>query len=331
MGAGWQFLALTFLIAGTLGGCSRDTREAGVRQGYVEGEFALMAAPAAGQLARLQVRRGDQVQAGTPLFTLEQANEQALRRESAERLRAAQERLANLRAGRRAPEQEAVKAQSAQAEAARKLSTEQLAQQERLFRDGFISRAGLDQARANHERDMARVAELEAQQRLSGLPVGREAEIRAAAADVDAARAALAQSEWRLTQRSVQASGPALVSDTYFVEGEWVPASRPVVSLLPPGNVKVRFFVPETQLASLKVGDAVSLACDGCGQPIRAGISYISRQAEYTPPILYSRDTRSKLVYLIEARAVDAADALRLRPGQPVDVSLQATGDRKQP
>ncbi len=327
----WQFLGMVLWLAAALGGCSGDSRETGVRQGYVEGEFALMAAPAAGQLARLQVRRGDQVQAGTPLFTLEQANEQAARNESAERLRAAQERLANLRAGRRAPEQEAVRAQSAQAEAARKLSMEQLAQQERLFKEGFISRAGLDQARANHERDMARVAELEAQQRLSGLPVGRDAEIRAAAADVDAARAALAQSEWRLAQRSVQATGPALVSDTYFVEGEWVPTSRPVLSLLSPANVKVRFFVSETQLGGLKVGDALSLACDGCGQPIRAGISYISRQAEYTPPILYSRDTRSKLVYMLEARPVDAADALRLRPGQPVDVSLQAAGTSQQP
>jgi HlyD family secretion protein len=95
------------------------------------------------------------------------------------------------------------------------------------------------------------------------------------------------------------------------------------VSLLPPGNVKVRFFVPETVVGGLRTGAAVSISCDGCAAPIEAQISYISPQAEYTPPVIYSRESRAKLVFLIEARP-GAADALKLRPGQPVEVRLAA-------
>jgi len=304
-----------------LAGCSGDTPPSDSFQGYAEGEFALIAAPAAGTLARLNVKRGELVQAGAPLFSLEQSNEEAARREAVQRLRAAEERLANLRTGRRPAEVEATIAQAAQAAAARKLSAEQLRQQEKLRADGFISQAGLDQARANHERDIARLNEAEAQGRIARQPLGREAEIRAAAADVETARAVLAQGEWRLAQRGAVAAGPALVHDTYFVEGEWVPAGRPVVSLLPRGNVKVRFFLPEQRVGSVQTGDHVSITCDGCGSPIAATISYISRQAEYTPPVIYSKDSRTRLVFMLEARPSEQ-DATRLRPGQPVDVTL---------
>ena len=248
-------------------------------------------------------------------------SEQAARREASQRLRNAQERLANLRAARRPPEIEAAAAQAAQAKAARELSTLQLAQQERLFKSGFISRAQLDAARANFERDIARVNEVEAQSRLARDSIGRQAEIRAAAADVQAARAALDQADWRLVQRGVAAPVTALVQDTFFLEGEWVPAGRPVASLLPPGNVKVRFFVPERAVATLGQGDKVSVACDSCPAPVPASISFISRQAEFTPPVIYSKDSRAKLVFMVEARP-SAQDALALRPGQPVDVML---------
>lgn len=324
-----RLLQLEFLLAvsGLLAGCSGDAPSSASLQGYAEGEYALIAAPAAGTLSRLHVKRGQQVEAGTLLFSLEQSNEEAARREAAERLRAAEEKLTNLRSGRRPAEVEATTAQAAQAAAARRLSEEQLRQQEKLHAGGFISQAGLDQARANYERDMARLNEAEAQGKVARQPLGREAEIRAAAAEVETARAVLAQGDWRLARRSAAAAGPALVQDTYFVEGEWVPASRPVVSLLPAGNVKVRFFLPEQRVGSVQAGDRVSIACDGCGSPIAATVTYISRQAEYTPPVIYSKDSRAKLVFMLEARP-SPQDAARLRPGQPVDVTL-ATGQNK--
>ena len=114
----------------------------------------------------------------------------------------------------------------------------------------------------------------------------------------------------------------SLVQDTYYSEGEWVAAGNPVVSLLPPGNIKLRFFVPETEVGALKIGQAVRATCDGCAAPIAATITYISRQAEFTPPVIYSREQRAKLVFLIEARP-EAADAVKLKPGQPLDVLPQ--------
>lgn len=308
-------IALAFLAA-----CSDNSPQS--LQGYAEGEFVLLAAPAGGTLEKLHVRRGQQVDAGAPVFALESANEEAARREASQRVRNAEERLANLRGGKRPLEVQAAAAQAEQAKAARELSTQQLRQQERLAVAGFISQAQLDAARTNFERDMARVAEMQAQARLATQSIGRDAEIRAAAADVDAARAALAQAEWRLAQRRIASPAPALVQDTYFVEGEWVPAGRPVASLLPEGNVKVRFFVPERELGALKQGDPVTITCDGCEAPIAATIGYISPQAEFTPPVIYSKDSRAKLVFLVEARPA-RADARKLRPGQPVDVALQ--------
>jgi HlyD family secretion protein len=107
-----------------------------------------------------------------------------------------------------------------------------------------------------------------------------------------------------------------------YREGEWVAAGSPVVRLLPPGNVKLRFFVPETAAGYLKPGRNVSIGCDGCGAGVPAVVSYVSNEPEFTPPIIYSNETRAKLVFLVEARP-SVENAARLRPGQPVSVTLQ--------
>jgi HlyD family secretion protein len=295
-------------------------------QGYAEGEFVLVAAPAAGKLVKRWVNRGEEIAAGAPLFALEQDNEKAARREAEERVRNAEAKLANIAAGRRRPEIDAIQAQEAQAAAARELSKRQLKQQEELFAKNYISASSMDAARANYERDIARVAETEAQIRLARMAIGRDKEIAAAQADVETARAVMAQSDWRLAQRAVSfdAAAPAraLVHDTFYSEGEWVAAGSPVVSLLPPGNLKLRFFVPETAVGALKIGQAVRATCDGCDAPVAAKISYVSRQAEFSPPVIYSREQRAKLVFLVEAKP-EPADAAKLKPGQPLDVSLQ--------
>jgi HlyD family secretion protein len=195
----------------------------------------------------------------------------------------------------------------------------QYAQQEKLFKNGFITQAKLDEARAARDRDVARVVETEAQLKTALQPLGREAELKAAEGDIAAAQAALAQAAWKLEQKSVAAPVAGLVQDTYFVEGEWVPAGRPVVSLLPPGNVKVRFYIPENVLGGMANGRSVEIRCDGCPAPVAGKVSYVSAQAEYTPPVLYSKESRSKLMFLVEARLEGGG----LRPGQPVDVKLK--------
>jgi HlyD family secretion protein len=287
-------------------------------QGYAEGEYVRVAAPFAGNLLQLQVQRGSQVKSGDPLFVLEQENEAAARREAEDRVRNAIAQLEDLKKGRRPPEVESVKAQLEQARASLKLSEVNLQRQQQLLASNFVSKGAVDDARASYERDKARVTELEAQVATARL-AARQDQIRAAEYNAGAARAALAQAEWKLAQKSVRAPVSGLVNDTNYVLGEWVPAGSPVVSLLPPQNIKVRFFVPESALGALKVGQRVGVRCDGCA-PLAAQITYISPQAEYTPPVIYSRETRDKLVYQVEARSTPE-DALKLHPGQPLEVA----------
>jgi HlyD family secretion protein len=301
-------------------GCEKPANDAW--QGYIEGEFVLLASPYAGQLEKLHVRRGDRVEAGKPVFALESESERAARQEAAERLKSAEARLENLQAARRAPEIDALRAQLTQARTAAQLSASQLEQQQKLFKGGFIAEARLDEVRSAHERNQARVVEVQAQLRSARLPLGREAELAAAEGEVAAAKAAVAQAAWRLEQKSAAAPVAALVQDTYFVQGEWVVAGRPVVSLLPPGNLKARFYVPEGMLSAMKPGLELQILCDGCPAPIAARVSFVSNQAEYTPPVLYSKESRSKLVFLVEAR-LDPSVSDKLRPGQPVDVRLK--------
>jgi len=311
-------LAVMVLIAAS--GCNK--KDGAVYQGYAEGEFVLVAAQSAGRLEKRWVQRGQEVAANAPLFALEQENEKSAEREAAARLHTAEANLANITVGRRPSELEALKASVAQAEASRKLSLVQLERYEKLFASGYVSREQLDEIRASHTTNTARVAETKAQLQTAQLSLGRDKEIEAARTEAEAAGAALAQSTWRLEQRAVHAPSASLVHDTFYSEGEWVQAGSPVISLLPPGNIKLRFFVPEPVLGSIKVGQMVSASCDGCGQPITAKITYISRQPEYTPPLIYSREQNPKLVFLVEAWP-DVKDAVRLHPGQPMEIKLK--------
>jgi HlyD family secretion protein len=308
---------LLFFVIALLVGCEKEASNAW--QGYIEGEYVMLASPYAGQLQKLHVRRGERVDAGKPVFALEQEAERAARLEAEERLKSVQARLENLQVPKRPPEIEALRAQRNQARAARELAALQLDQYEKLFKDGFIAQTRLDEARATHQREVARVRETEAQLKNALQPLGRDAERDAAESEVEAAKAALAQAVWRLDQKSVATPVSGLVHETFFVEGEWVPAGRPVAALLPPGNVKARFYVPETSLNAIPIGKDIEIRCDGCPAPLPAKVSYVSNQAEYTPPVLFSKESRAKLMFLVEARLPGS----NLRPGQPVDVRLK--------
>ena len=192
---------------------------------------------------------------------------------------------------------------------------------EELVAQNFLAKDRVDEARATHDRDVQRVAELRAQL-ATALLGARADEIKAAEHNVEAAKAALAQAEWKLDQKSVKAAVAGMVQDTYFVHGEWVNANQPVVSLLPPQNIKARFFVPERELGAIRLGQKLALACDGCPASIPAVVSFISPQAEYTPPVIYSQQERAKLVFLVEARPAPE-DAVKLHPGQPLEVRFQ--------
>jgi len=291
--------------------------------GYLEGDYVQVAAPLAGTLATLAVQAGQPVAQGAALFTLEADAEQLARAEAQARLAAAQAQARNIDSGRRADEIAVTRAQLTQAQAQATLARSELARQQQLADQGFISRSRLDDARATVTQISARVTELDAALRVAELPARPEERV-AARASASAADEAVKQQQWRVAQKAQTAPVAAQVADTYFRAGEWVPAGQPVVSLLPPGAVKARFFVAEAEVAQLAPGQAVSLRCDGCGAPIAARITRIATQAEYTPPVIYSNAQRAKLVFMVEARPAAAADAARLRPGLPVDVQRAA-------
>jgi len=299
-------------------GCAKPPAD--VYPGYAEGENVRLSAPISGTLTKLLVQRGDTVAAAAPAFVLEQENERSARQEAESRVQQAQAQLANLKLGRRPEELQALRAQLSQAQAGLKLSTNELSRASQLVAEKFSSPATLDQARAAAERDQASVNEINAQLRLAGQG-SRENEIAAAQQEVNAAKAQLAQAEWRVQQKTQRIPIAGDVVDLLYREGEWVPQGSPILSLLPPANVKARFFVPQPVLGKIALGQTVQLHCDGCPAPIAAKVTFIAREVEFTSPIIYSKENRAALVFMVEARP-SPEDARRLHPGQPLEVRM---------
>lgn len=292
-------------------------------QGYVEGQYLRMAAPEGGWLVDLAVAEGDRVVPGQPLFALEDTQQQAALAEAKGRLAQAVAQLADLRLGLRPEEIARIEARLRQAEALATYTAAELRRQQDLASRDVAARARLDLARSDARQAEAEVAAVKAELATARLPA-RSDVIQAAEAAMEAARAAVAQAEWRLAQRRVTAPAAALVDDTVRRPGEWVPAGGPVVTLLPPEQVKLVFFVPEPQRALLYPGDTVALSCTGCPDGLTARVSFVAPEAEYTPPVIYSLETRAKLVFRIEAEP--QGSARNLLPGQPVTVQRAAAG-----
>jgi HlyD family secretion protein len=314
--AGGGVLLLLTLLG--LSGCS-GSKDA-TYQGYVEGEFVYLSSSQSGHLEHLAASRGEQVESGKQLFTLEAIDEKAAQHQAQQQLSAAEAQLADIQTGKRAPEIAVIRAQLLQAQASARKSSQQRERDEAQYRGGGISREQFEATLAQASSDAAHVSELESQLDVARLP-GRDQQLKAQSDQIQAARAVLTQADWKVEQKSVSAPRAGLIYDTMYREGEWVMAGNPVVRMLPPQNIKVRFFVPETLIGSLPIGRQVSLRCDGCAADIPATITYVSSQAEYTPPVIYSNDTRGKLIYMIEAHP-STDDAAKLHPGQPLAVRL---------
>jgi HlyD family secretion protein len=289
-------------------------------QGYVEGEFVYVAGKIAGRLENLAVVRGNTVTAGTALFTLEHAYEDQGVVLAEAQLRQAEDTLRDKEKGLRPEEIDQIVADLNRAQAARELSALEFNRRVKLFADATIAKEDLDNARTTHAQDKAQVKSLEAKLATGRLP-SRDDQVRAAQAAVEAARASLDQARWDLDQKTQRAGVGGLVFDVLHYPGEWVAAGSPVVTLLPPENIKIRFFVPQAVAGSLHPGQAIRVSFDGGGAPVAATISYIAPDVEYTPPVIYSQGFRDKLVIMVEARCAPDV-ARRLHPGQPVDVFL---------
>jgi HlyD family secretion protein len=313
-----RLIALVALFAGTLNSCRKH--ESDLLQGYAEGEFVYVASPNAGAVQKLSVQRGDRIEAGAPLFELDPEPEKTTRAEAERRLLQARANLEDARKGRRPTEMDSLTAQLEQSKAVAGYSERELARQEQLTKTGATSKEDVDRARSLHDQNKQKVAQLEADLKTAKLGL-RSDQIDAAEAEVSAREAALTRAEWDLAQKRQNAPKAGLISDTLYREGEWVAAGRPVVVLLPPENIKVRAFIPETRVGGIRVGQAAKVSVDGVNEPLLGKVSFISPKAEYTPPVIYSRESRSKLVFMIEL-VFDPKVAQTLHPGQPVDVQI---------
>jgi HlyD family secretion protein len=309
-------IAFACLLALCVASC--DKAASTKLQGYVEGEYVYVASPYAGELQKLAVSRGDQVKKADPLFTLENATEKAARDEASRRLAQAQANLEDIRKGKRPTEIASLEAQVAQAKSALELSRKTLARQQELTSGGAGSIDDLDRARSTNDQNEQRLAQLEADLKTARLGA-RADQISSAEAEVHAREAVLEKTEWDLTQKAQKATRKGLVFDTLYREGEWVAAGKPVVAILPPTNIKVRAFIPQTRIGRIHQGDSMKITVDGVDSAYIGKVSFISPQAEYTPPVIYSKENREKLVFMVEI-VFDPASAAKLHPGQPVDV-----------
>ena len=271
-------------------------------QGYAEADFIKVGPTQQGLVTALHVERGDRVAKGAPLFEQDETDNRAAVEQSERLLHQAEAQLQNLKSPGKPTEIAQAEANLADAEASRDRVEADLNRNRQLLKTGSATVQIVDQQEADFRSANAKIAAMQAALDNMRAPMGRTQEIEAALAGVDAARAALAQARWRLDQRRVVAPAAGVIADVLAQPGETLAAGAPIVSLLPPENIFVRFFAPEAGLASLKVGAPVLISCDGCPPDLKGRVSFIAPQAEYTPPFIYSETTRAKFVYLAEAR-----------------------------
>ncbi|HEY8572070.1 HlyD family secretion protein [Phenylobacterium sp.] len=282
--------------------------------GYIEGEPLYLAAPVSGRVERMLVARGQEVKAGQPLFVVDPAQLGAQRDQARAELGAAEAQALDARKGARPVELAVLEANIAAAEARARDAEADLRRVQPLVNKGIYAPARLDDVRAAAQAARAQVAAARRQRDAATLGA-REDLIRAADARVAQARAAVTGAEARLEDVAPAAPSAARVEEVFFQTGEWAVANQPIVSLLPHDRIKVRFFVPERELAAYRLGSTIRFACDGCAKGLSARVVFISPRPEFTPPVIYSREARDRLVYMVEARP-----SARLSPGQPVDV-----------
>ena len=298
--------------------------------GYAELDYVYAAAPAGGTIETIAVTEGDTVAKGDVLFTLDASIQQAqyeaaVARANAARAQvaAAEATLANLRTGARPEELQVTQATLAQAEANLALAQQTFSRTQDLFAGGNVPRSQLDQARAGLDAANASVLQLKAQLAVAQLPARNDqiaaasatvaaAESTAAAASADAANAQAA-----LDNRTIAAPEAGRIERLYYSDGEVAGAGAPVVSIAGDGALRIKFYVNEADRPAFHLGDVIAVTCDGCATGLTAKVDHFASDPQFTPPIIYSRDERSRLVFLTEAVMTEQNGIL---PGQPVSI-----------
>jgi HlyD family secretion protein len=318
------FLVICLIVA-TVAGLvwfTYPVNENPVVPGYMEADLVLVGSEQGGRIAALDVQEGDQVKTGDPIFALESSEQEAAVEAAKARVTEAEARLADAESEMQRPREiEVLQATLTRTQAMLKQSQLNLDRVQALYDKGWVAKAQLDDAVAQHDSNQAAVAEAERRIKAAQLP-NRSGIIEAAAASVTEAKHALDEAEKNLAKRQVYAPASGSIEEVYFRPGEVVTTGQGVVALLPPGNLKARFFVSEPDRAKLRVGQTVKISCDGCPPGLTAKINFIARDAEFTPPVIFSEEQRKKLVFLVEARPQEAT--AELTAGQPITVTLDS-------
>jgi HlyD family secretion protein len=314
-----SFLCALPLAASLLSACAAPKPLA---VGYVEGEYALLAPIDMAEVDAVEVRRGDRVKAGEPVAQMESRDARIAVAQAKAALAEAQAQLSDLRIGRRPDEIAALEAAVDMAKAQAADARRKFDRAGDLLKKGTGTRADYDTASAAFDTASAQVNQAEANLAIGKLPARPEA-IKAAEERVTQARTELESARWRLSKRVIRAPA-GRVSDIIRNPGDIAGPTAPVVSMLPDGAVKLTLYLPEPSFSSVRIGTLLDVDCDGCKPGITARVSYVSPDPEFTPPVIYSLETRQKLVYLIEARPTDTDSPLQ--PGQIVDVRIAKSG-----
>jgi HlyD family secretion protein len=285
--------------------------------GYVVSDDVTMSAPIGGTLTQVAVRRGDRVKAGQALFSVDPTVRAAQSEQASAQISGAQAQVEQQQAALARARADASAAQADADRAAAEWRRLSAAQREK---PGVVAPLQVEQAEAamraaGDKRDAARAAVQTA-----------TAAVRAARAQVQQAEAGLASARRQVSELAPVAPSAGRVEDVMFKPGESVSANAAVVTLVPDGEVKVRFYVPEGRVNAYRPGRQVAIACDGCAAGMTATVDFVAARPEYTPPIIYSLDARQKLVFLVEARP---SDPNALVPGQPMDVGATAADLRR--
>lgn len=310
-----KFLFIALLVVMTVNCGQKEKRS---YQGYVEGENVYLASPYSGILKKLYVQRGDQVKKGQILFSLDPDPQILVVKQNEADLLEAQKLLNDLMQPRRSPEIAAIQAQIEQTDAQLKLAEIRVQRTQQLYAKQAIDKDSVDEAVALYKEQKQLKAQYESNLQLAKLG-SRDEQINAQQAQVISLMAKLAEAKWQLEQKTIYAPNDGFIFDTYYREGEFVGSQQNVLSLLPPKYVRIEFFVPVETLAQLRRGQQISFRCDGCIKESQAIITYISPEAQYIPPLVYSRDNSDKLVFRIKAELKYPSE---FKPGQPVSVFL---------
>ena len=304
-------MAIAALVLGAVILLAPQLKKTPMLSGYIEGEPLYLAVPISGQITAIDVRRGDRVEAGAPLFVVDTRTLTAAQQEAGGQLRQAAAAVDAAASDYAQLQAQVGVARTNAAEADR-----EAARLEHVLAlgHGAVSQQDVDKARATAEADRETLAAATRQAEAA------EAQIAAARGQLAQARGAGADTQARLDQASQRAPTSARVEDVFYQTGEWAAANQPILSLLPDDRVRLRFFVPEGEVSRYQVGSEVRFACDGCAKGLTAKINYVSPRPEFTPPVIYSLQSRDRLVFMVEALP---ADPRGLTPGLPVDVVLR--------